>query len=87
MGWNLTNKIKGINNSIAFSVEKKNHINELCLAVETYTSKNIINEIKKKLMKNLPLYSLPKKILIFKKFPLNNNNKIDKNKLKKIFTK
>jgi acyl-coenzyme A synthetase/AMP-(fatty) acid ligase len=84
---NLTNKIKGINNSIAFSVEKKNHINELCLAVETYASKNIIDKIKKELFKYLPLYSLPKKILIFKKFPMNNNNKIDKNKLKKIFIK
>ena len=83
---NLTNKIKNINNSIAFSVEKKNHINELCLAVESFAKKSIINKIKKKLIKHLPIYSLPKKILIFKKFPLNNNNKIDRNKLKKNFT-
>ena len=83
---NLTNKIKNINNSIAFAIQKSNYINELCLAVETFSSKNIINEIRKKLIKYLPSYSLPKKILIYKKFPLNINNKIDRNKIKKKFT-
>lgn len=83
---NLTNKIKNINNSIALAIQKSNYINELCLAVETYASKNIINEIRKKLIKYLPTYSLPKKILIYKKFPLNINNKIDRNKIKKKFT-
>ncbi len=82
---NLTNKVKNINNSIAFPIKKNDYINELCLAVETYSGKNIINEIKKKLIKNLPSYSLPKKILIFKKFPLNINNKIDRNKIIKKF--
>ena len=83
---NLTNKIKNINNSIAFAIRKKNYINELCLAVETFAGKNIINEIRKRLIQYLPSYSLPKKILLFKKFPVNINNKIDRNKIKKKFT-
>ena len=82
---NLTNKIKNINNSLAFAIKKNNYINELGLAVETFAKKNIINDIRKKLIKYLPTYSLPKKILIFKKFPLNINNKIDRNKIKKFY--
>ena len=36
-----------------------------------------------KLKKNLPSYSLPKKIIFYKKFPLNINNKINKKKLRR----
>ena len=59
------------------------NINILCLAIETNKKINhekIINFLKKK----LPNYSLPKKIISLKKFPLNQNNKIDRNKIKLI---
>lgn len=59
------------------------NINILCLAIETNKKINhekIINFLKKK----LPNYSLPKKIILLKKFPLNQNNKIDRNKIKLI---
>jgi len=58
-------------------------INILCLVIESNKKINhekIFNFLKKK----LPSYSLPKKIISLKKFPLNQNNKIDRNKLKKI---
>ena len=56
----------------------------LCLAVES------LKKIKKEsiiefLKERLPSYSLPKKIIIFKKFPLNQNNKIDKQKIQNFF--
>ena len=57
------------------------NINILCLVIETSKKINhemIINFLKKK----LPNYSLPKKIISLKKFPLNQNNKIDRNKIK-----
>ena len=38
---------------------------------------NILKYLKKK----LPYYSIPKKIICLKKFPLNQNNKIDRNKI------
>ena len=52
----------------------------LCLAIE---SKKLlsIDKIKKKLRNNLPLYSVPKKIYFFKKFPLNKNGKVDRKKI------
>lgn len=59
------------------------NINILCLIIETDKKidyEKIINFLKKK----LPSYSLPKKIISLKKFPLNQNNKIDRNKIKLI---
>lgn len=58
-------------------------IDILCLAIETKKKINhekIIEFLKRK----LPSYSLPKKVIPLKKFPLNQNNKIDRNKIKLI---
>ena len=54
-----------------------NGTNILCLAIET-KNKIQIEKILNFLMKKLPRYSIPKRILFFKQFPLNHNNKIDK---------
>jgi len=58
-------------------------INILCLVIETNKKINF-EKIIKFLKKKLPRYSLPKKIISLKKFPLNQNNKIDRNKIKLI---
>ena len=58
------------------------NINILCLAIETNKKINhekIINFLKKKCQ-----IIHPKKIISLKKFPLNQNNKIDRNKIKLI---
>ena len=70
-------------NSYLFKI-KVLEIQILCLAVES------LKKIKKEsiiefLKERLPSYSLPKKIIIFKKFPLNQNNKIDKQKIQNFF--
>lgn len=58
-------------------------IDILCLAIET-TNKIQSERILKFLKKKLPIYSIPKRIVFLKKFPLNQNNKIDRNKIKKL---
>ena len=57
-----------------------NGTNILCLAIET-KNKIQIEKILNFLKKKLPRYSIPKRILFFKQFPLNHNNKIDKKKI------
>ena len=56
----------------------------LCLAIETRKTKKerILNFLKRK----LPNYSIPKKTILFKKFPLNQNNKIDRKKMESYFS-
>ena len=55
----------------------------LCLAVETRNTKKekILNFLKRK----LPNYFIPKKTILFKKFPLNQNNKIDRKRIESNF--
>ena len=70
-------------NSLAFS---NNYYDQkiLCLAIES--RKNIsFEKVKKILTLNLPIYSIPKKIKFFKRFPVNINFKIDRKKIKKMF--
>jgi len=75
----VVNSFTIINNSIVF-LEHNKRMKNLCLAIE---SKKLlsIDKIKKKLRDNLPLYSVPKKIYFFKKFPLNKNGKVDRKKI------
>lgn len=75
----VVNSFTIINNSIVF-LEHNKRMKNLCLAIE---SKKLlsIDKIKKKLRNNLPLYSVPKKIYFFKKFPLNKNGKVDRKKI------
>ena len=62
-------------------------INFLCLAIEN-KKKIKLDEIITILKRKLPLYSIPKKIIFFKNFPLNQNNKVDRRKIEKeIFKK
>ena len=58
-------------------------INILCLVIESKKKINYEN-ILKYLRKSLPSYSIPKKIILLKKFPLNQNNKIDRKKIQKL---
>ena len=76
---NFTNEINKVNNSIIITPELYG-LKTLCLAVEINgkISKYLILN---KLKKNLPSYSLPKKIIFYKKFPLNINHKINKKKI------
>lgn len=55
----------------------------LCLAIETRDIKKekILNFLKRK----LPNYFIPKKIILFKTFPLNRNNKIDRKRIESNF--
>ena len=74
---------KQLQQSVHYLQHKLNlfEIDILCLAIET--TKKIKSEgILKFLKKKLPIYSIPKRIVFLKKFPLNQNNKIDRNKIK-----
>lgn len=75
----VVNSFKIINNSIVF-LEHNKRMKNLCLAIESKKFLSI-DRIKKKLKNNLPIYSVPKKIYFFKKFPLNRNGKVDKKKI------
>ena len=79
----ITNKISGVLDSIAFDVELHDRLKTLCLAILTNKKFNI-QYIKKYLSKYLPSYSIPKRIIFLKKFPVNVNNKIDRNKLSEL---
>ena len=76
---NLTNELDKVNNSIALAVDLYG-FKLLCLAIET-KKKISKNSVIKKLKTNLPTYCLPKKIVFYKKFPLNINDKINKKKI------
>ena len=72
-------KLDKVNNSIALAVDLYG-FKLLCLAIET-KKKISKNSVIKKLKTNLPTYCLPKKIVFYKKFPLNINDKINKKKI------
>ena len=77
---NLVNLNFKVNNSCLVKLEIFNN-NVLCLFIETNKKINT-TKIIKFLKEKIPHYSIPKKIISVKKFPLNQNNKVDKNKIK-----
>jgi acyl-coenzyme A synthetase/AMP-(fatty) acid ligase len=79
----ITNKIKGVLDSVTFDVELHDRLKTLCLAILTNKRLNI-QYIKKYLSKYLPSYSIPKRIVFLKKFPVNVNNKVNRNKLSEL---
>ena len=76
----ILSSVESLTNSVVFTQINKNKTKDLCLALET-KKKISVDKVRKKLKNNLPLYSVPKKIFFFKKFPLNLNGKVDKKKL------
>ena len=78
----LVNIQFGFTNSCLF-ISNTNGINILCLAIES-KKKIDTGTIIFFLRTKLPNYSIPKKIIFIKKFPLNQNNKIDRKKIKLI---
>ena len=76
----ILSSLETVNNSAVFTQINKSKTKDLCLALET-KKKISVDKVRKKLKNNLPLYSVPKKIFFFKKFPLNLNGKVDKKKL------
>lgn len=72
---NISNKLKEVNESRAIIV-KKEKFKYLTLCI-TAKNRNVVTKIKNKLLDELPSYSIPKKIIFFKSFPKNTNNKID----------
>lgn len=79
----ITNKIPGVIDSIAFDVELDVRLKTLCLAILTHKNFNI-QYIKKYLSKYLPSYSVPKRIIFLNRFPVNINNKVNRNKLSEL---
>lgn len=77
---NLVNLNFKINNSCLVKIDIFNN-SILCLFVETNKKINT-TKILKFLKEKIPTYSIPKRIISIKKFPLNQNNKVDKNKIK-----
>ena len=77
---NLVNANFNLNNSCLIK-QTFMDINILCLAIETnkkIKTESVINFLRNK----IPIYALPKKIITFKRFPLNQNGKVDRNKIK-----
>lgn len=72
-------KFKFKNTCLLKSKYQNNDI--LSLVIEADKKKNA-DKILRFLKENFPFYSIPKKILFLKKFPLNQNSKIDRNKIK-----
>ena len=72
---NISNKLKEVNESRAFTV-KKEKFSYITLCV-TANNINVVKKIKNIFQNELPQYSIPKKILFFKNFPKNANNKIN----------
>ncbi len=77
-------KLKYINNAIVFEKKKKNYENYIFTVLEL---NKVIkeNKIRKDLGKYLPVYMIPKKIFILKKFPTNVNGKIDRKKIQNFY--
>jgi D-alanine--poly(phosphoribitol) ligase subunit 1 len=65
-----------VSNCLVLYIKKK-----IIAAVET--KKISKSKFDKYLNQNLPNYMIPKKILFYKKFPSNKNNKLDRNRIKK----
>jgi len=79
----VANRITGVLDSIVLALEDKDSLKVLSIAI--LTKKNFdIQYIKKYLSKHLPSYSIPKRVVFLKKFPVNINNKINRIELAKI---
>ena len=76
--------LKNVNGCYVFVLNLSNYEKIICAAIETSSLK--ISKIEKHLRKFLPSYMIPKNIKIFKKFPVNRSNKIDKIEIKSNFT-
>ena len=76
-------KINSVKNCLIFIRQINKYDQFLCAAIESQFAKE--NIIFKHLKKKLPSYMIPKKIKIFKKFPLNKNFKVDRSKIKNLF--
>ena len=80
---NILRSLKGITNCFVFVKEISDYDKIICASVET--SKLKTNKIESHLKKYIPNYMLPKNIKIFKRFPTNKSNKVDKYKIKTTF--
>jgi len=76
-------KIKNINEAYTIKYNIKN--NEFLVSFVKYSKNFDEKKIKKSLMEYLPLYMIPKKIILLKKIPLNANGKTDKKKLEILY--
>jgi D-alanine--poly(phosphoribitol) ligase subunit 1 len=78
---NVIFKTTGLSNVVLCNTNS-NNINELVVYIEAETVDK--NAILQKLQTSLPAYMLPQHFVAANNFPLNNNGKIDKNKLREI---
>ena len=72
-------KIKNINE--AYCMKHSNNLRESVIAFIKFFKSFDEKKVQEQLKKYLPNYMIPKKIITIKKFPLNNNGKIDRKKL------
>lgn len=77
--------INYITNSYVFVKEHNKYKKIICACVETNKTSKV--HIMKQLKINLPSYMIPKEIKLIKKFPLNKSFKIDRQILKKKFSR
>tara|TARA_B100002051_G_C16717719_1_gene630413 strand:+ start:463 stop:1953 length:1491 start_codon:yes stop_codon:yes gene_type:complete len=75
-------KIKNINE--AYCLKKVTGYREDIIAIINYFEEFDEKKIQKSLCDYLPKYMIPKKIIALKKFPLNNNGKVDRGKLRSV---
>ena len=80
---NILRSFKKLRNCFVFTKEISSYDKIICAAIEASNVK--VNKIENYLKKYLPNYMIPKNIQIFKKFPLNRSNKIDKIRIKSQF--
>ena len=78
-------KLNEINESVVIAKYKENtNIVKLIKAYVVLKEQITEEEIKRKLSKLIPLYMIPKKIVIIATIPVNNNGKYDRKKLSEL---
>ena len=70
-------------NAVAIDFKNKLNNTEIGLVIESKPLQ--IDDLKSYLKEHLPIYMIPTKIEFLKTFPLNRNEKIDRNKLRQLF--
>ncbi len=81
----ILRKIKFVNQGIVFENKNKNY-NNYITAVISLRTKTKEENLRNELLKLLPQYMIPKKIIIIKSLPINNNGKIDRKKIIDIYS-
>jgi amino acid adenylation domain-containing protein len=76
---NIVSRLEGVHFCAAFVQEEEFGVKEIWLGIEPKNQTELsIFDVKQNLRKMLPTYMVPKRVILFKELPKNQNNKIDR---------